>query len=248
MALTMCLHSGGHRATLDQIKALPDPIPKSPTHTPIRHDELITLTRDTLGKFGFDVQDEMHALSRNNAHYFGLFELKNGTEQASIVGIRNADDLAFRATMAGGNHIFVCDNLMFNGGEITIARKHTKNILRDLPRLIEKTVMNVTANIKVLKAKYDVYKSTEIDDPTADYLIMQEFRRGIINVQRIGKIVAEWDEPSYPEFAESKNVWRLFNATTTVLRPETAGQLHELPGKTAGLHQLMDAACDLNLS
>ena len=52
-----------------------------------------------------------------------------------VIGMRNSNDMKFPAGLVLGIAPFVCDNLAFTG-EVTVARKHTTNIKRDLPMLI----------------------------------------------------------------------------------------------------------------
>ncbi len=60
-----------------------------------------------------------------------------------------------------------------------------------------------------------------------------------LNVQRIAEVVKEWDEPTFEEF-DTRNAWRLFNATTFALN----GRIAENPGITRRLHTVIDGICD----
>jgi hypothetical protein len=48
-------------------------------------------------------------------------------------------------------------------------------------------------------------------------------------------------DPRHAGFREGRTTWRLFDGFTETLN----GSLPELPGRTQGLHGLIDAACGL---
>ena len=56
-----------------------------------------------------------------------------------VIGLRNSHDKSFPASIALGSGVFVCDNLAFSA-EVTIARRHTRFIERDLPRVVHTAV------------------------------------------------------------------------------------------------------------
>ena len=67
-------------------------------------------------------------------------ELFNGTHALSksyryVLGIRNSNNMRFPAGLALGVAPFVCDNLCFSG-EVTINRRHTRNVIGDLRKMI----------------------------------------------------------------------------------------------------------------
>jgi len=109
------------------------------TYQPIGHGKYVDGVVAALGRSGLEVVSEVHALGREGARYFGMFELRSGqqnTEDYSLVmGLRNSHDQTFPAGLVVGAGVLVCDNLSFSG-EIKIGRKHTTHIERDLPQLI----------------------------------------------------------------------------------------------------------------
>lgn len=76
-----------------------------------------------------------------------------------------------------------------------------------------------------------------LTDERADHVVLDLYRQGVINVQRIPEVLKEWDNPTFQEF-DQRNAWRLFNATTFALN----GRIAENPSATARLHQIIDAA------
>jgi hypothetical protein len=85
------------------------------------------------------------------------------------------------------------------------------------------------------------YMRTQLSDVLADHALMRFFREGVINLQRIGDVEREWQEPSFEEFQEERNVFRLFNAVTYALE----GRILERRDATPKLHQILDQVCEL---
>src|ERR1041384_4160845 len=61
---------------------------------------------------------------------------------ASVLGVRNSYDRSLAVGLTLGSRVFCCDNLAFSG-EVTMHRKHTLNVFRDLPDLIYRMLSQV---------------------------------------------------------------------------------------------------------
>ena len=79
-----------------------------------------------------------------------------------------------------------------------------------------------------------------LTDERADHAIMNMYREGIVNLQRIPDVLKEWDEPSFEEFQTQRSAWRLFNAATYAL----TGRVTDNPNATPKLHQVIDGVCE----
>jgi len=47
---------------------------------------------------------------------------------------------------------------------------------------------------------------TLLTDQMADHAVMNMYRTGVINVQRIPDVLKEWEEPTFEEF-DQRNAW-----------------------------------------
>ena len=72
----------------------------------------------------------------------------------------------------------------------------------------------------------------------ADHAVMDMYRSGIINVQRIADVVNQWENPDF-DWGD-RTAYRLFNAATHALD----GRIAENPGVTAQLHKVIDGVCE----
>ena len=235
----LVLHCGAKSATREQVFAVPTPA-STESWVPVPHGNILENVQAQLGRAGMSVMQEAHGLTHGGNRYFGLLEMRqDGGDFGIVVGVRNSHDKTFPAALVLGARVFVCDNLSFCG-EVKLARKHTTNILRDLPQVIGRAVGLLGDLRTSQERRFDAYRNTELSVPAAHDLVIQAVDSRVIPVTRIPDVLQEWREPRYPEFA-GRNVWSLWNGFTEVLK----GNLAELPKRTQALHGVMDAACRL---
>lgn len=238
----LMLHCGANAATEVEVWEVPTPEPTKTWH-PISHRLLIETILDQLTGLGYEAKQREYGLWAEGMRMFATFELFNGTNAADyslVVGLRNSHDQAFSAGLAVGGRVFVCDNLAFSG-EITIARKHTRWIERDLPRLASQAVGKIGA-LRVKQAdRIAAYKTTEVDDRLAHDLLIRSVDSRVIANGTVPKVLAQWRKPAHEVF-EERNAWSLMNAYTEVLKGSNA---LELPRRTTRLYGLFDQVAGL---
>lgn len=241
--LTLCLSKGGRQILRDELDGIKTPAPTKSWH-PIPHASLVSQIQGAIERSGLHVVDQVHALSPDNARYFGILGLRNGSNPADyslMLGIRNSHDKSFPAEMVVGSRVFVCDNLAFSG-EIRIGRRHTSRINEDLPQLVESAVGRMGSLRRHQDDRIAAYKETEMTDAQAHDLVIQALDSKIITVTRIPDVIKEWRAPRHPEFAVSKNGWRLMNSFTEIMKDTS---IFDRPRTTQALHGLLDTACKL---
>lgn len=215
------------------------PVPAATeTWQPIPHHYLINELESWVKGAGFEIRKETHALAHEGARYFGVFDLVNGHNQPDYglsVGVRNSHDMRFPAGLCVGSRVFVCDNLAFSG-EITLARKHTRWILRDLTRLCA-TAFGKVGELRQLQGKrIETYKGFALDDRDAHDLLIKAVDCRVIPNADVPHVLAEYRAPRHDEF-KARNAWSLFNAFTEIAKE---GNVMELSGRTQRLHGLLD--------
>lgn len=248
MSVNLVVHAGGSKVERNALALVEVPA-TTRSYCPVRHDMLADLIEDKLADVGFRFGDQAHALARNGNQYFGVAELLSGTgndQYALVGGWRSSYDMSLSAEFVVGSQVFVCDNLAFSG-EIQIARKHTTNIMRDLPMMVTEAVSRTSAMAKQQGVRYERYQSAQLKDSIANHTIIQMLRLGVINTQRVEKVVQEYYEPSHPEHLINgkRTNWTLFNAATEALK---GVGLATLPKRTVALHDLMDKATEYALA
>jgi hypothetical protein len=170
----MSLIMAKNKVESEQLELVPTPEPTD-THTPIPHSLLADRTRDALGRAGFEITEEEHALGRGGLRYFGGFALKgegiDGNDRKLVLGLRNAHDKSFAASVCIGNHMMVCENLCFSS-DVKLARRHTVNILRDLNTVLSSAVSRVVSHWTDMGKRIDAYKGSELSKERASDLVV----------------------------------------------------------------------------
>lgn len=166
----------------------------------------------------------------------------NAEDFGVVIGLRNSHDKSFPAGLALGSRVFCCDNLSFSG-EITLARKHTRFIWRDLPGLVQRAAGRL-GDLRHLQAKrIDAYKAAPlVNEAKVHDLVVRAVYARALPATSIMQVVNEWRRPRHDEF-HSRTVWSLFNSFTEVLK----GSLHLLASRSQALHGLFDSHVGLLL-
>src|SRR5580704_2504024 len=238
--LNLMLHAGADRCERGQLVTVPTPSATA-SWQPIPHSVLLDEVTGTLSRAGLSIVSEAHGVTRDGARYFGLLQVRNGHDDGNfglVVGLRNSHDMSFPAAIALGAQVFVCDNLAFHG-EIKLARKHTRFIMRDLPQLTERAVGRLTDLRCEQEERYLTYQRADMTDSAAHDVMIQALDSQVVPITKLPQVIQEWRDPRHPEFAP-RNVWRLYNAFTEVLKGTA---LDILPRRTQALHGIMDLAC-----
>lgn len=249
--LNLILHCGGSATTRDQLATIQTPDPEG-RWFPIPHTTLLDTVGSELGKLGMTIVGESFGLAQNGARMFGLLQIGNGNnpvDHSWVAGLRNSHDKSFPAGLCVGSGVFVCDNLAFSS-EIVFGRRHTTNIMRDLPMLVARACGELAAKWDTQGKRIEAYKATKLGRGMAAEIVLNSLRQNVFPKTKIDEIWGEWLEPSHPEFAD-RNVWSLFNAVTEHLKPREASKGHalwDLPARTTRLHAICDSACSLDLA
>lgn len=233
--MTLMLHRGAVDIDYDGLRQLDTP-PATSSHVPIPHFRVVDLVKTAVGMYGHEVVAEHHGITEDGARFFGLLSLRSPyTGYEDTVGLRNSHDKSFPVGIGFGSRVFVCDNLSFVADTV-IKRKHTANLKRDLPGIIGEMIEPLALHREGQYRTFERYKHAILTDQMADHAVLNMYREGIVNLQRIPDVLKEWQEPSFDEF-EERSAWRLFNAATYVL----TGRVVENPNATPRLHKVIDA-------
>ena len=224
----LLLHCGAHAVDREITGATPTPEPTA-TWTPLPHMALIEEVEGVLKSNGLSVVNQAHSLTHDGLRYFGLMAIQNGVihrDYAWVLGLRNSHDKTFPAGIVAGANVFVCDNLSFSG-EIKIARKHTRFILRDLPFLTQRAIGRLMGRWHHQDQRIGAYKGKNLSDSSAHDLIIRSTDVRACTPRQIPSILKEWRNPRHEQF-QARTLWSLFNSFTEVLK----GNLNDLPKRT----------------
>jgi len=233
--MTLMLHAGATEITREVVAEVLTPA-ATETWQPIPH---ITVVNNVLGAFsnsGFAVSKERHGLWRDGLRYFGTFDIatNDGTRGFSI-GIRNSNDKSFPAGCAIGERVFVCDNLAFVG-EIQFGRRHTTNIMRDLPARISDIIAKFIKFKGLAANRWLAYEDTTVGDAKVHDLLIRSVDENIIPLRTVASVLEQWRSPKHDAF-RPRTINSLFNAYTEALKGTSEW---ELPTRTTRLYGMMD--------
>lgn len=240
----LLLHCGAETVPREKVLATSTPR-ATKTWYPLPHRNLIEEIEGQLSDAGFLIEAEAHALSHEQARYFGVFEVAYPDRTVSdyrwIVGLRNSHDKSFPAGLVAGTHVLCCDNLAFTG-EVKISRKHTRFAARDLRHLTARAVGQLGDRFRGLDDRIAAYRDRSIGNPKAHDLIVQAIDCRAITPTQVPKVLEEWRKPSHEEF-QPRNAWSLFNAFTEAhkgLNPNA------VIARSQALHGLFDGLVGIN--
>jgi hypothetical protein len=240
--VNLVLHCGARHVERHAVEQAPTPA-ATQSWMPVPHHRLLEHVETTLIGNGLTITNEAHALWNDGLRYFGLLEVTNGKPQADyglVIGLRNSHDKSFPAMIALGSAVFICDNLAF-AGEVTIARRHTRFIERDLPRVVYTAVGRLADMRGQQDERIRTYKQLKLTDPAVHDLVVRAVDASVLPVTQLPEVLKEWRAPTHEEFADGgKTVWRLHNAMTHVWKGRN---LSALPRRSQALHGLLDSIC-----
>jgi hypothetical protein len=145
--------------------------------------------------------------------------------------------------------------MMFSG-EIRVGHKHTRNLLDELPELVDRSIEKFLNGQDFQISRYQRYKEVQLGNSNAIQLLTElSMKHGVLPWAFVKSAIEEWSSPTHEEHGQYGNsVWRLMNAVTEVLKPvelRNPDRIHGRgrrpnatvwgnPDKTIRLHQVLD--------
>jgi hypothetical protein len=233
----LMLHAGAEPVEFSALRDVPLP-QATASHVPIHHFRFVEMVKVALQLHNHNIVGEEYGVTPDGLEFFGVLKLESDYgDYTDVCGLRNSNSKKFPASVSYGSQVFVCDNLAFIG-EHVVKRRHTTKLLRDLPGLVMEMIEPLALAREAQHRKIEMYRRFGIEQAMADFIIMEAFRQGVINVQRIAEVHNQWMNPTFADFAP-RTAWSLFNAFTHVLAGKVAGN----PQSTQKLHNVIDGVC-----
>jgi hypothetical protein len=242
MKTNLVLHCGARSVDRTRLSQIVCPPPTDTWH-PISHIHLVNEVERSLKASNMVIVNEAFGLTEDNQRMFGLLQVSDGNEMADhayVIGLRGATDKSLSRGLAVGSNVFVCDNMAFSA-EIVMSRRQTKNILEDLPLMVDAAIGQLSARWKDQGKRIEAYKQTAIGNRDAAHLLM-EMAGDVFPSQKLTDIYQEFKTPRHAEFGK-ENLWSMFNAVTEYLKPRAeskATSLWTMPSRTSRLHKVCD--------
>lgn len=242
MNTNLVLHCGARSIDRERLSKIPCP-EKTVSWHPIPHIELVNQVERSLAASGMKIANEAYGVTADNARMFGLLQvvrMENPKDYAFVIGLRGALDKSLSRGLAVGSQVFVCDNLAFSS-EIVMHRKQTRNIMDDLPGMVDTAIGQLSARWNSQAKRIEFYKQAAIGLKDAHHLLMQ-MAGEVFPWTKLEDVRNEFVNPRHAEFTK-ETLWCLFNAVTEFLKPRAesaASGLWTLPQRTGLLHKICD--------
>ena len=231
---------GGREVSREELAMVSAPT-STETWFPIRHDTCVATVQRALADSGFGIRAMHFTLFRNDARLFATVDLAcpltAGVHLA--VAIMNSFDKSLPLGFLAGNRVLACANVAFRSN-LSVRFKHS----RFGDHRYDQAVSQVAKDLQLFKAheteRIRRLQSAQIDDRSAESLILRAYERSLISSRALPGIIREWRKPSFMEF-QHRTAWSLLNAFTSILaeRLKSNAQVHA--SLTIGLGELFDA-------
>jgi hypothetical protein len=261
---TMGLLYGPGNITRAELNALPEPVSIGPWHHPVPFGDYVQQVSDALAEHGATIMDEEFQLVKNGMRLFGAMTVRPadadtflpGTGTDLIVGLRGSHDKIVPRGLCIGTRVMVCSNLCFNGNLSSLQTRQTTNVLDRLPIMINEVVGQIHTIAANNVIRIDAYKNKNLKTSDAgDAVIVDLFRREVLNLQQLQTALSEWVEPTYGEHQADGDysMWNLYNAVTQSFKPtgERAKNVYnhdELNRRSTLLVNALDSRLKLKLA
>ena len=244
----MIIHAGGVKLeSIDDFRSLEDPLPMTEKHFPIRHDLFFDLCQGALVPKGWAIKWQQFCLhqdaKKGKDNAFALWGLESeGDDESRILGCRNSNTMQFSAQLGAGQHVTVCDNLLFSAA-VVVGRKHTKNIKADLPRLVTQAMGRVSDHFVNQERRTEAFKNTTLPRSDVNHVMMECMKAKHIPPSQMMGWVKEWEEPLHEDFLP-RTAWSLQNSFTEVAKRWSFGDMQR---RTRGFTGVMDTMVEVDL-
>ena len=215
---------------------MPSHIVETDSFKPLSHGHVLDSVEKALNLAGLEIARDDDGNARKSftiiddgAKMYGTLPLTARIDDATqlMIGFRNSWNKTLSLTIGFGSRVFVCSNGAFFA-ERVIGRKHTPNILNDLPGLMAKALEQTTVYIE---QQHNFFKRlrevTLTDKDVNDFVVRSALDHDAITKGEIADVIAEYRKPRYIDFAD-RTAWSLHNAYTEVGKrvQGTNGVLH----------------------
>lgn len=193
------------------------------TWVPIPHGVLLDEVDRAINEMGLIIatSSRQFGLQRDGLQMFGIYSLlDNDNEDMGYgfsLGVRNSMDKTLSAAICFGSQVFVCDNLAFSG-EVSIARKHTKNILKDLPVLVRQALGKFDRFKNRQQKFYENMTEVFIEQSRVHDILCKALKADVMPATMIPRVLGEYESPKHACF-QYRTLWSLFNCFTECFKP-----------------------------
>lgn len=214
----LMLHCGSEATTLDQVRAVPVPLPTC-SWRPVAYGQAIDYLKEQIDtQLGLEIESEGYGLNKAGDQMFGLITLRTDREDNGLsIGLRQSYNKSLSLGVAVGANVFVCDNLCFSGSAFKVVRKNTVNVWSDFRALVAAQVAQSLAHYDAVNDEVDTLKSIDCPERRGYAMLGVALGENVLTPTQATVAFEDWKRPRYPEF-EDRNLYSLYNCVTEGLK------------------------------
>lgn len=185
----------------------------------IPHFDLVNTLEQRMDAAGWKFENRLVSVDKTGFDMVGAWNVEVPgidpmKDQKLAIGFAHSNRCKRSLRLMVGSTVLVCLNGLATG-EIVLAKKHTVGL--ELAGQIDDGLVRYVEAAKLLKARTDAMKATELTDEQADHILMQAGRDNLIGFPFLGQVSEEYFHPTYADNG-SRTSWGLYNAFTHVLK------------------------------
>lgn len=216
--LTVCQGAKLDRNQLATIE-LKRPKGAGPVWQGIKHIDLVDAIHDQALFNGWRVTEETYSVSKQGTSLAGAIGLEipdiTAPEGQSFqMGFLTSNNMERSLRLVVGTRVAVCHNGMCTG-QVVLRKKHTTGL--DLAEALETGFTEYRKQAEDVRKIVASLQQAEIDTATAEHVLCEAGRRGIMCWSRVGDVDAEYRNPRFSDHGMGTS-WALLNAFTWVVK------------------------------
>ena len=224
----LTLHCGAELVELESLKSIELP-EETRTYKPVPHYDLVMNTINSGDIFlkpqGYNLESTNFGLGRKGNHmFFTLNYGREGARNGLTIGGRNSYDKTTSIGLAAGMHVFVCDNLMFSGDQVTYLRKHTGNVMDDMEIMLMRIMKSADSEWLRMTEVSENMETELLSNGEAYRWMGLLYGKGILTPRQLPIVKDNWLNPEHDDFKE-RNMWSFYNACTEALKTSPPNQI-----------------------
>ena len=192
--------------------------PLGTKHHPVNHGDALEMFKTKLIDNGINVIKERGMLSVNKLKYIYVADVYNKCSDMVLTnGFINYNDKSKAFTMVMGEKVFVCSNECVSHQLRDLKSRHTGNVYQEIRDKMQSGIERFFEFTNERINDINMMKETPFGEKQLGSVILDLHRGSGLSNTNIGKIVEEFDNPSYPEFMD-RSAWNFHNACTHVFK------------------------------
>jgi len=225
----MNTHSKHQVISFEELQNI-EPPAKTSTYFPVAHSQFYQLCCIIGAEFDLPFKSDKIEISKNGdrAYIQIHFEHNKNKDYQLTVAFRSAYDKSASIGVASGPSIIICSNQIIHGEDITVYRKHTKNIMIDLEEIIRTAIQVSLQNYEKRISWVESKKETILTKKQGLIILGAARTFGILSNKTLPVALDHWNEPVFEQFKNETNLFGIYQALTWAFHKERPGLKLEL--------------------